>query len=47
MAKLICKKCGYRIEGENTKKCSYCGETSLEEEKSAEDLIQDVKRLIE
>jgi len=47
MAKLVCKKCGYKSEGEDTKKCSYCGEMSLEEEKSAEELIEDVEKLIE
>lgn len=47
MANLICKKCGYKLKGANTGKCPYCGEMSLEEEESAEQLIQDVERLIQ
>ena len=45
MAKLICKKCGYKVEGDNLRKCPYCGDMSLEEEQSAEELVQDVEHV--
>ena len=44
MTNFVCINCGYRFETEEKPKmCPYCAETGLEEEKSAEDLVSDVK----
>ena len=37
-----CKNCGYRIEISKTNNCPYCDNNSLEEEKSAEELIDEI-----
>jgi len=49
MAKLICKNCGYRFEGEEEVKikCPYCDKKEIEEEKDAEELIKDVEKILE
>ncbi len=47
MTKLICKGCGYRIDGNKAnKKCPYCSKESLEEEKDAEELLEEVNKII-
>ena len=47
MAKLICKACGYRIDSSKAnKKCPYCSKENLEEEKGAEELLEEVGNII-
>ena len=47
MTKLICKGCGYRIDSSKaSKKCPYCSKESLEEEKGAEELLEEVDNII-
>tara|TARA_Y100000310_G_C20251303_1_gene609219 strand:+ start:263 stop:394 length:132 start_codon:yes stop_codon:yes gene_type:complete len=41
MANIICSDCGYRFE--TGKRCPYCASESIEEEKSAEELVDTVK----
>ncbi len=43
MPNFICKDCGYQFEAENKKECPYCGKNRIEEEKSAKDLVKDIK----
>jgi len=45
MAKFICSKCNYRFESEKAKDCPYCGEKSIEKEKSASELIEEVEKM--
>ncbi len=44
MAKFVCINCGYRFESDTGKKrCPYCGREDVEEEKSAEELVEKVR----
>jgi len=42
MVKFVCINCGYRFESEKGKRCPYCGGEDVEEEKSAEELVEKV-----
>lgn len=42
MTKFFCKNCGYRIETENLQKCPYCNKASLQKEKNAEELLDEI-----
>jgi rubrerythrin len=46
MTKFICRECGYRISGEELKKCPYCNKGKLEKEKSAGELIEEVEKIL-
>lgn len=41
----VCNECGYRFEAgeKKAKKCPYCSGKRVEKEKSAEELIDEVK----
>lgn len=45
MGNFICIDCGYRFESEikKPKKCPYCSGESIEKEKSAEELVDNIK----
>lgn len=43
MAKFICNECGYRFDATKIKECPYCGKEEIEKEKSAEELIDNVR----
>jgi DNA-directed RNA polymerase subunit RPC12/RpoP len=43
MTNFVCKNCGYQFEAEEGKKCPYCGKKRIEKEKSAKDLVKDIK----
>ena len=43
MVKFVCGKCNYRFEADKPRKCPYCGEGKVEYDKSAEELLNDVK----
>ena len=47
MVKFICTNCNYKFESENPSDCPYCGKDSLEKDKSAEELLEEVGRLLE
>ena len=47
MGKYICTNCNYRFNSENPFDCPYCGKKTLEKEKSAEELLEQVERLLE
>ena len=43
MTNFICTECGYRFESETKgKKCPYCAGDSIEKEKSAEELVNNL-----
>ena len=43
MVSFVCVNCGYIFEADKGKKCPYCGEANVEHDKSAEELLNDVK----
>lgn len=47
MVKFLCKNCNYKFESENAFDCPYCGKESIEKEKSAGELLEDVDRLLQ
>lgn len=47
MVKFLCKNCNYRFESESASDCPYCGKETIEKEKSAEELLEDVDRLLQ
>lgn len=46
MAKYVCKNCNYSSNSGNADECRFCGMNSLELEKSAGDLLDEVDRLL-
>jgi len=47
MVKFICSHCGYKKESEiNIKKCPYCNKDSLERERNAEELVNEIDELL-
>ena len=46
MAKYLCKNCNYSFQAENAGECKFCGMDSIELEKSAGELLDDVDRLL-
>ncbi len=47
MAKWVCTSCNFRFESGNAKECPYCGRRNIEKEPSAEELLNEVERLLE
>jgi len=48
MAKFVCKECGYRLEGNPTKKmCPYCSKETLREEPDAGDILDEVEKILD
>lgn len=46
MVSFVCNECGYRFEADDKKragKCPYCDCTSVEKEKSAEELVNELE----
>ena len=42
--KFNCKNCGYSFEKNfKPKKCPFCGEEKLERQKTAEEILEDIK----
>ena len=46
MVKSICTNCRFRCDKENVSECPYCGKDTLEKEKSAEELLEEVDRFL-
>ena len=42
MATFICTNCGYRFKSEKIKRCPYCSSENVEEEKTAEELVDSI-----
>jgi len=47
MDRYVCKNCNYRFERDNVYECPYCGNEAIEKEKNAEELLEEVSRLLE
>jgi len=47
MVKFICSNCNYRCDLENHVDCPYCGKDTLEQNKSAKELLEEVERVLE
>ena len=43
--KYVCKNCNYNFHSESTEECKFCGMNSIEEQKSAGELIDEMGRL--
>ena len=46
MAKYVCKNCNYNFSGENADECRFCGMESIEVEKSAKELLDEIDGLL-
>ncbi len=46
MVKYICKNCNYNFSGENADECRFCGMESIEVEKSAGELLDEIGKLL-
>tara|TARA_Y100000310_G_scaffold35047_1_gene33164 strand:+ start:739 stop:885 length:147 start_codon:yes stop_codon:yes gene_type:complete len=46
MGKYLCINCNYRFERDEVYDCPNCGESSIEKEKSAKELLEDVEGLL-
>ena len=47
MPRYICTNCNYRFSSEKgASECGYCGKNSIEIEKSANELLDDVDRML-
>ena len=46
MDKYVCKNCNYRFERDGAYDCPYCGNEAIEKEMSANELLEDVGRLL-
>lgn len=42
MQGLVCMNCGYRFESDKKKNCPYCSSGNVDNEKSAEELLNEV-----
>lgn len=47
MVKFVCAKCNYRFEAKRKEDCPYCGGDSVEKEKDASEIVDDVVDLLE
>lgn len=47
MIKFACRNCGYQFEALKKDLCPYCGKDSVEKEKNASELIDEVAELLE
>ncbi len=46
MVKWVCTGCNFRFEAENPSECPYCGRDTLEKEPSAEELLNEVEKML-
>ena len=47
MTKWVCTGCNFRFESGFAKECPYCSRKNIEKEPSAEELLDEVERLLE
>ena len=47
MSRYVCLNCNYRFESDNPGDCPNCGMEEFEKEKSAEELLGDVERILD
>ncbi len=41
----VCTSCNFRPKNGNSKECPYCGKKTVEKERSAEELLDDVDKI--
>jgi DNA-directed RNA polymerase subunit RPC12/RpoP len=46
MTKFVCSKCNYRFEANQADSCPYCGGKTIEREKSASELLNEVTNML-
>ena len=46
MPRYVCKNCNYRFNSENANECGFCGMKDIEIEKNANELLDEVNRLL-
>ena len=46
MDKYVCKNCNYRFERDDAYDCPNCGNEVIEKEKDAENLLEEVDKLL-
>lgn len=46
MTKYVCKNCNYRFEHKSANECGFCGMDSIEIEKNASELLDEIDRLL-
>lgn len=46
MRMYVCKHCKFKYSAANPKECPYCGRNTLEPEKSASELLNEVDRIL-
>lgn len=47
MKNWICKHCKFRFHSEKPRDCPYCGRDNLEMEKDADELLDEIGRIID
>ncbi|MFA7707797.1 MAG: hypothetical protein WCX73_02500 [Candidatus Pacearchaeota archaeon] len=47
MVKFVCKHCKFRFEAADAFDCPYCGRETIEKEKSAGELLEDVDKILQ
>jgi len=47
MTKWVCTSCNFRFESGDAKECPYCGRRNVEKEPSAQELLNEVEKLLE
>jgi hypothetical protein len=47
MVGYICKHCKFRTDKDSIRECPWCGRNSLEKEKSANELLDDINNILE
>lgn len=46
MVRYFCKNCNYRCDLKKFQECPYCGKETLEKEKNASELLEEIKFLL-
>jgi len=47
MTDFVCMNCKYRFKSEDGKTCPYCGKRSVEKDKSASELLNEIENMLE
>jgi len=47
MANYVCTNCNYKSNLESSSECPYCGEQTIEKEKDASELLDEIEEILE
>lgn len=47
MVEFICAKCNFRFKAKGPERCPYCGNESVDKERSASEIIEEVSKILE